>query len=171
MTNSAAVLAALLALPRYTFDPPESETDRAARLGVVADAIASASRTRTEEASLVAIVKHESAGSMLVQLGRCAELPRGQRCDGGAARGLFQLHRAACPAAYALPEGSVESIRAEAQCAIRLLRWNAQRGKEHTLTPLRAAFAGYAARDWHWKGAEERERTVRAVLARMEGRP
>ncbi len=163
--SPSPILAALLALPRYTFDPPESATDRAARLAIVADAIASATRTSTEAATLVAIVKHEAAGSLLVQLGRCSELPRGQQCDNGKARGVFQLHREACRAAFALPEGSAESIFVEAQCAIRLLRWNAERGREHTLTPLHAAFCGYAAKAWSWPGADERVRTTMAVLA------
>lgn len=165
-----AVFLALSARPVYYGDLSEPKPEREIRLHLAADAIAAAAKTRLEAAMLVALAFSETALSRDVQYGHCDALPAGQRCDNGKARGLFQLHEAACPAAYALPIGSPESLKTEALCAIRLLRWNAQRGREHTLTPEHAAFCGYAAKSWEWKGADARVRTTREILARW-GRP
>lgn len=164
------VLAILLSRPPYYGDRNELAAERESRLAIVAEAISLAARSRSEVAILVALGEHETGFGALVQLGRCDEMPSGQRCDGGKARGPWQLHIEACRAAFALPEGSSDSIRTEAQCAISLLRWNAERGKSHTLTPQRAAFCGYAGKPWSWVGAEVRERTAKRILASW-GRP
>jgi hypothetical protein len=165
------ILAALLSLAPYSGDRDEAAAARVSRLTIAAESISAVARNRGEVAALIALGRHESNFSALVQAGRCSELHMLHACDNGKARGVWQLHAEACPAAYAFADGSIESIRAEAQCAIRLLRWNAERGREHTLTPLHAAFAGYAAKAWGWSGADERVRTTRAVLARLERSP
>lgn len=161
--NSAAVLAAALSLSQYVGDKVDTAEQRSTLYRPVAEAIAEASRTNVEASMLLALAYHESGLARFVIEGRCADGPPGQRCDGGKARGVFQLHAAACPDAWKLDAGSVESIHAEARCAIRLLRWNADRGKDHTPTRVHAAFAGYAAREWTWDGAAKRVETARKL--------
>ena len=165
--SPAAVLLALLALPPSRLDVGEAPAARRARLEPVAEAIAAAARSRSEVAILLALGKHESAFALLVQMGRCEEMPAGERCDHGLARGPWQLHELACRVAWTLPAGSAESLREEAACAIRLLRWNAERGRHHALTPVHAAFAGYAARGWQWPGADRRVATAREIEGRL----
>jgi len=139
-------------------------------LQAVADAIADVAKTRTEAAVLVALGWHETKFVKLAMEGHCDQLPKGMRCDNGKALGPWQLHQQACPAAWQLatpnggPEGQVESLRVQAACAIRLLRYFGEKGREHTPTPTHAAFAGYAAHGWAWPGAEVRVQTVRRVL-------
>lgn len=163
MIQSAVILAALLRLSPYSGDH-ETAAERAARLAPVADAISAVVRSRSEVAMMLALGLHESGFSALVQAGKCSELGIRKACDNGKARGVFQLHAEA----YRFADGSVESLRAEAGCAIRLLRWNAERGKEHTLTPQHAAFCGYAAKAWSWPDANRRVKTAREILARLE---
>src|SRR6185369_104575 len=130
----ATVLALLVSLPPYSGDRAESRDERATRLAPVAEVISAVARNRSEVAMLVSLAVNETQLSAAVQLGNCAALGK-HACDNGKARGVFQLHEEACRSAYAFPAGSVESLRAEAQCAIRLLRWNAERGREHALSP------------------------------------
>jgi hypothetical protein len=158
-----AVLAAALSLPHYMGDRVDTPEQRERLYRPVAEAIAEASRTNVEASMLVALAHHESGFARFVIEGRCTQGPPGQRCDGGRARGVFQLHESACREAWGLVDGSVESIRAEARCAIRLLRWNAERGKDRTPSRIHAAFAGYAARDWSWDGAAKRVETARKI--------
>jgi len=174
--NSMAVIAAAMSLSQYVGDRLETPEQRSALYRPVAEAIAEVSRTDAEASLLVALAYHESRLARFVIEGRCADGPRGQRCDGGKARGVFQLHQSACPEAWVLEDGSTESMRAEARCAIRLLRWNAARGKGRAPSRLHAAFAGYAARDWNWSGAAKRvatalriERTLMQAAPREEG--
>ena len=159
----AVILAAILLLPsRYARGDVQA----------VADEIGAVSANRDEAAALISLAWHETKFASAVMEGRCSDLhPRA--CDSGRALGVWQLHKQACTAAWALasPNGGTagqrESLREQARCAIRLLRWNAKRGRDRARTPLHAAFAGYAARPWNWAGAEVRVATVRAVLRRM----
>lgn len=160
---AARVLTVLLARPESHTDVDRSLESREARLAPVAHAVSAASRTLDEAAVLMALGEHETNYAEHVLAGHCDQMPEGERCDGGRARGPWQLHKEACPVAWALPDGSQEALDAEAGCAIRLLRWNAVRGREHTITPGHAAFAGYAARDWGWPGAEKRVKTSREI--------
>jgi hypothetical protein len=161
------VLAVMLAMPSFTGDRSETAEQRAELYYPIATAIAEVARSRSEVAILISLSWHETKWARAVVEGRCGEMPAGQRCDGGKARGPWQLHLEACRTAYALPEASAGSIQAEAQCAIRLLRFSAERGKSHTATPWHSAFAGYAARPWDWPGAEARVRTTRRILSSM----
>jgi len=160
------VLSAMLSLTPYSGDRGDSTEARMDLYRPVAQNIARVARTPSEAAILVALGFHETGFARFVIEGRCSEGPPGQRCDGGKARGVFQLHASACPAAWKFPEGSPESLELEAGCAIRLLRWNAVRGREHTITPAHAAFSGYAARDWGWGGADLRVKTTAGLLAK-----
>jgi hypothetical protein len=161
--NSTAVLAAALSLSQYVGDKVETPEQRSTLYRPVAEAIAEVARTNVEASMLIALAFHESGFARFVIEGRCADGPPGQRCDGGKARGVFQLHQSACPDAWKLQDGSAPAIRAEAHCAIRLLRWNADRGKDHAPSRLHAAFAGYAAREWNWDGAAKRVETARKL--------
>jgi hypothetical protein len=166
-----AVLAAALSLSPYVADRVDTPEQRSTLYRPVAEAIAEVARTKFEASILVALAFHESGFARFVIEGRCSEGPPGQRCDGGKARGVFQLHEAACHEAWELKDGSVESIRAEARCAIRLLRWNAERGKDRTPNAAYAAFAGYAAREWTWDGAAKRVETARKIEKALQRPP
>jgi hypothetical protein len=166
-----AVLTVALSLSQYVGDRGDSPEQREALYLPVATAIAEVARTNAEAAMLLALAFHESGLARFVIEGRCSDGPPGQRCDGGKARGVFQLHAAACRDAWELEDGSTDSIRAEARCAIRLLRWNADRGKDRTASRLRAAFAGYAARDWSWDGAAKRAETARKIEQMLSRAP
>ena len=176
MITVASVLAVILSLPQFYLDVPKfGAAEREALVRPVAEAIVEVARSRTEAAAMVALAYHESRFSDSVLRGACDELPKGMRCDEHKgvplARGAWQLHESACRTAWAFPAGSVESLRAEARCVIRLLRWNAKRGKGVAPSDLRGAFAGYAARDWNWPGAETRERTVELLLKKWPRTP
>jgi hypothetical protein len=166
-----AVLAAALSLSPYVGDKIDTPEQRSTLYRPVAEAIAEVAKTKSEASILVALAFHESGFARFVIEGRCAQGPPGQRCDGGKARGVFQLHEAACREAWKLKDGSVESIRAEARCAIGLLRWNAERGKDLTPTRVHAAFAGYAARGWDWDGAAKRVETARKIEKELQRAP
>lgn len=169
MVSAAPILAALLREPVYHRDRAMTEPERVELFTPVAEAIAEVSRTATDAASLVALLEHETHGARDVLTGHCDQMPKGERCDNLRARGGWQLHRAACPRAWALVDGSAESIHVEAACALRQLHYQAHRGRAHAVTPLRAAFAGYAARPWSWPGAEERERTTKRIARALGG--
>jgi hypothetical protein len=169
--SAEAVLTAALSLAPYVGDKADTPEQRSALYRPVAEAIAEVARTKSEASILVALAFHETGFARFVIEGRCTEGPPGQRCDGGKARGVFQLHEAACRDAWELKDGSVESIRAEARCAIRLLRWNGERGKDRTPNRVLAAFAGYAARDWNWDGAAKRVETARKIEKALQRAP
>jgi hypothetical protein len=99
-------------------------------------------------------------------------MPAGQRCDGGRARGLFQLHLAACRKAYEWPDGTIESFREEVRCVDRQLRHHASRvmyDLKACSEPDRAAFTGYAGRRCDWKGALPRLATSYITLKSLLG--
>jgi len=169
---TSAILAALLAVPAYQHPSEQAETAEArrARLAAVADAIAAVARNRDEAAALVALGRHESGFARLVQEGRCDEMPAGQRCDTGRARGTWQLWQVACPAAYRHAAGSADSLRAEAACAVGLLRLAGKRcssGADGTDAWWAGAFSGYAGAACSARWAPQRVATMRAVARGM----
>lgn len=170
---TSAILAALLALPvyRHPAEQAESEDDRRARLAAVAEAIAAVARTPQEAAALIALGKHESGFALLVQAGRRDEMPEGQRCDTGRARGVWQLWEVACPSAYRHPAGSAESLRAEARCAVGNLRAAGRRctrgGPEGTDAWWVAAFSGYAGAACETRWAPRRVATLREMERKL----
>lgn len=132
-----AILAVLLALAPWHGDRDEHPDARALRLAPVASAIVQASRgDRSVASALVAHGAGETRYAALVIEGRCSEMPKGQRCDDGRARGAWQVWRVACPEAYRHDDGSHASIVAEAHCAARLLR-----GGRHRCGTWEGAFA------------------------------
>lgn len=158
------VLAAMLSLPQFIGDRSDSDDERDALYQPIAYEISMVARTPSEGALLVAVAFHESGFARYVIEGRCKDGPVGARCDNGKARGIFQLHAATCPAAYAERAGSRSSLSAETACALRLLRWGGQQCRSHSLTPTLGAIGVYAGQGCHWSGAEKRVRTEVALL-------
>lgn len=117
----ALILAAMLRLGGYSGDGGYTE-----HLRPVSEAIAEAAGTREEAAALIAQGWHESRFARYVVEGRCLDGPVGARCDIGRdgrprARGPWQVWHW-CRPAWALPEGSPESLRAEARCVVGWMR-------------------------------------------------
>lgn len=165
--SSAAILTVMLARKPW-LDRDMSSDERATMLQPIADAIAEVSRDRLDASLLLALGLHETAFARLVVEGRCDEMPKGQRCDSGHARGVWSLHVEACRDAYQYAAGSVDSVRAEARCALKLLRFHAYRCREHALTPLFGAFAGFGTGSkCHWSGAGARVLTTRRMAAEL----
>lgn len=154
----AVILSFLLAHPAWS-DRAFSSEQRESFLRPVAEAIAEASHSTREVAVLLALGMRESNFASAVVAGDCSALPKGQRCDAGKARGFAQLHESACRAAYQLIAGSPESIRAEARCAIGLLR-----GGQARCHSLEGAFAAYGTgNSCKWRGAADRVRTANRI--------
>lgn len=166
MPSADAVLAVLLTLPQYTGDRFADPTieDRARLLRPVAVAIAEVSKNRTEAAALVALAKHETNLARYVLDGFCEQGPVGARCDGGRARGAWQVH-SWCRALFAGPENAPGRHLAGAQCAIRLLRSGRQQ-----CGSLAGAFGVYAGAGCKWRGGKQRAQTVAVIEGRLRGR-
>lgn len=163
MPGAAEVLAVLLSLPQYYGDRHADPTleDRARLLRPVAEAIAEVSRNRTEAAALIALMKHETNGARYVLDGHCEQGPVGARCDGGRARGAWQVH-SWCRALFAGPENAPGRHLAGARCAVSLLRkGRAQCGS------LAGAFGVYAGAGCKWKGGPGRVKTTNLMEARL----
>lgn len=169
MIGAAAVAAWILSRPAW-LDRDLTREQREPVVMKYATAIVAAAHNDVEVAELVALARSESATSARIGGGECPP----KMCDHGTSRGWFQLKSAACPTAWAVDAGSVESIDAEARCAIAQLRHHAWRCREHALTPMVGAFAGYATGgDCHWTRAGERvllTRRIAAELAKAEAR-
>ena len=85
----------------------------------IAVAIAAANPSPTQAALMITGAWHESNFHPDIIAGGCSRYG----CDEGRARGIWQLHRAACPKAYEFEAGSQESLLLEAQCAKSLYGW------------------------------------------------
>jgi len=123
------VHAVLVAMAPYSAEPPPGETpeQRAGRLRSPARAAVQATSDPLIRAAVLVQGKHESRYARYVGEGRCSEGPRGSRCDpdrAGKPRAAtyWQVWRAACPAAHAVPPGT-ERDRAAARCTAALLRY------------------------------------------------
>jgi len=167
VVSADAVLAILQAEPRWRGDRSLSADIVLAAEQPYAEAIADESKTLADAAALLTILIEETHGATPVLLGHCDQMPEGERCDNLRARGGFQLHREACRAAYAYAAGSVESIRAEAHCALGHLHHHARVGREHAQSPMHAAFCGYGARSYSCGLGDTRAKTYKRVLAAL----
>jgi len=120
--SADAVLAAMLSLPQYTgdriVDPP---AERARLYRPVAEAIAQVARSRADAAALIALGYAETAFARYVLDGHCYQGPAGARCDGGRARGAWQVW-SWCRALWAGPENAPDRHVAGARCALQRLR-------------------------------------------------
>lgn len=165
MIEAATVAAWLLAHPAW-IDRDLTREEREPIVLRYAEAAVTETRSVVELQMLLAHGYAETKFAALVLTGKCSEMPAGQRCDNGKARGAYSLHEAACPEAYRWPAASVESIRAETRCAVSLLHFHAHRCREHTLTPLMAAFAGMGG-TCHSNRAGERVMLMRRIGAEL----
>lgn len=177
MSFASAVLSVLLASPVHVTDRDEPADARRARLSVVAQAIAVASKSDPHNAALlVAQWRGESGGARYVQEGRCADGPRGARCDPdrhgvARARTPWQVWRVSCPVAWDQPAGSIAELTAAASCTLRLMRSGMRRCTTNGYPGLAGAFAG--ARGGAAcvpPRAAERIKTYQWALSRLGGR-
>lgn len=163
MFAALAIADWILARPAWV-DRSFSYAERQVVIAPVAAAFAGEARSLRQLAILLTVGRHESRfAAIVVRGGDCSQMPRGQRCDDGAARGFGQLHAGACPAAYAFPAGSAESIRAETRCVLGLFaQYTARCGS------LEGAFAAFATGGaCTWRGAADRMATFRRTLVEL----
>lgn len=157
---TSTVLAAILRLGVADADPTLLEP--------VALAIVRAARTADEQAALVALGWHESRYARHVLEGRCADGPRGARCDPDAdgrprAAGPWQVW-GWCSAAHGPP--TQETLDAGARCVLASLR-SGLRACAHVLSPWAGAFAslrgGRGSARCEWAPAGRRVETMQRV--------
>lgn len=164
MVSAAAIAAWLLGHPGYLDRnmPPEQ---RAPMVQRYADAMAAEDLNADEAATLLAQGYEDTKFAFLVLADRCDEMPAGQRCDGGKARGPFGLHRSACKSAYEHPAGSDESIQWEVRCTLGLLYFHSKRCLPHAASPLLAMFGGMGGSGCHAIGAARKVALARKIAA------
>jgi hypothetical protein len=128
---TAILLTVLLSFPPHVSDRDEPPDARRERLAELAGAVEyGAAGDKQIAAALVAQALHETRlAAYTFEAGRCIEGKRwGAACDwdrkrnAPRARGYFQVHRVACRAAWAAPEGSRASNWAAARCVAGALR-------------------------------------------------
>lgn len=132
MTFGDAILVVLLSLPPWS--PDSEDPDRDVLLTPVAEAIEGTVRhavgcedtcLRNRRARLLAVLLvtqawYETRLARYVIEGRCHDGPVGARCDGGLARGPWQVHQW-CRQAWEPEDGSQASLDGGAYCALRLM--------------------------------------------------
>lgn len=105
----------------HSTDAKEVWADRYNRLKPLAEAVKVVAATNEEAARLLATAYVESFFADYVGSDRCSDGPRGKdECDGGKARGFFQLHRSTCPVIWKMAP-SKERLILEATCALSYL--------------------------------------------------
>ena len=163
MIDPAVVLAVLLAHPSWS-DRGLAPGVRARALEPVAEAIAEVAETRLEAAWLLADGMHESGNFSLVVVLRGCDGMKPRACDYRTSRGAWQLKERSCPEAHAHRAGSVDSIRAEARCAVGLMRGYLRdcRGERGMFSALALGHCGA------WRGAGDRVVTVRRIEVELE---
>ncbi len=123
MNNVAALLAVALAFPRPVVPKgydPETEEQYVARVTVIAQAIATVSRNKDEEAALLELAEAESHLDPIVHAGGVH--PRYDQ-DHGRAKSLWQLHASKqIPDWDSLGGADLESTTRAARAAVRVLR-------------------------------------------------
>jgi hypothetical protein len=116
---TSLILAFLLTLP--VFHEDVHSTQKRAQLTRIADAIAAVSETPQEAAMLIATGYAESTFGLRYHEGLC--LPH--ECDGGQARGPWQVWRRTAGAAWDLMIG-LENTEQQARIALLKLRWGSK---------------------------------------------
>lgn len=173
MIDPAYILAILLAHPSWA-DRLVSPDMRARALEPVADAIAEVAETRAEASRLIADGMHESGNFSLSVVLRGCDGMSARACDFRTSRGAWQLKERSCPEAHAHRAGSTDSIRAEARCAVSLMRGYLRDCRAHGATPVHAMFAALAlGHCGSWLGSGARVETAKRIeieLARAEAR-
>lgn len=172
MTFEALVVKALIGLgPAWgTGEPLPEWWTRMHEVGVV---IANEARARSKSlagarrlaAMLVAVGHHETRFSERFALGRC----RPGECDGGRARGYYQLWRVSCRRLFAVKVGSAEALRVSTGCAARLLDVAWLECRKRSGRGVYGALSRYAVgHGCSWSGAERRRETYDRVLGVLE---
>lgn len=164
--SAAAIVTWLLSHPGWT-DRNIPAEQRAPMLQRYAAAIAAEDLDAKEAATVLAQGYEDTKFAFLVLADRCDEMPKGQRCDNGRARGPFGLHRSACRSAYEFPAGSDESITWEVRCTIGLLYFHSRRCKEHAITPMLAMFGGMGGNGCHAIGAARKVALARKIAIEL----
>jgi hypothetical protein len=142
--NVEVILATLLYLTPWHLDHDTVE-ERTALLRPLAQALVATTKDPEEMAALIAQPYMETKFARLVMTGHCDQMPAGIRCDGGRARGPFQVH-GFCKAAWSVPDGTVESYRAGAACVRSTMRLGKMRC--HTWDGAFAALQGTGNCKW-----------------------
>lgn len=154
------VLAAMERQPQAWIDRADGPAARRELYRPVAQTIVTVAGSREVAAALIELGWKEVKWARAVLEGHCERMPKGQRCDGGYARGPWQVH-GWCRRGWALPDGSYEALEEQGRCAVRMLlgkRATCRRGWE-------GAFSGYAGPSCAWPPAQKRAEEMREVLA------
>ena len=168
MTLADAVLAVLLSLQPHVSDLDEAPGARKARLGAIAQDIATASKgNRDRAAALIVLGSRESHFASWVGDGCQGDPPKGSGdCDKGRARSYWQVWARGCRKGWALPVGSRAAQAAFAGCAARLWQAARRRCQSANEDPLVGAYSGYRS-VCRWEPAKARARRHRVMLARL----
>lgn len=173
-----AVLAVMLRQPPWSGDVAETPQQRRALYAPVAQTIADASTDTQEMAALATLAWHETRLARYVLEGRCKDGPASAQCDQGHARGPWQVWPW-CKDAYRYADGSAESRRAEARCALQMLGWGRKMCADKGVAPgWHSAYAGYRSLRCEELDAPKRLETHRRIareltteIAVRKGRP
>jgi hypothetical protein len=168
------ILSALLSLPVYKEDVNDDR--KHAQLKMIAEAIAQVSseskwpNRKQHAALLIAIAYHETGLSLRIHAGNC----KPYECDGGRARGLWQLHSNAYvppPIWYELAGldfGRTRASALEASRALNRAYWMCARHDGDKVAMALTAYAGLGCRAT-WKGLKPRLQTYASVLRKLGG--
>ena len=171
VVSAIVVLKVFLMQAPFDWDRSLSVEERTELSRPYAEAVAKAANTYWEAALLVADAISETHMARYVIEGRCMQGPVGQQCDPKhgvpRARGVWQLHEAACRKAWASPESSYESIQLEAECTIQLMRHYSHVGKAHAQSPAHAAFCGMGPKPWDWPEADKRVKLAKVIYRQL----
>ena len=189
------ITAVLVAEPRHLTDKSEGDVDRETRMRDIAAAINSGVQhvmcigawksdpdceprwkgsRRELTAALITVARHESRFALLVQQSRCSEMPKGQQCDHGRARGLWQCWATACPHTWQTEPGSDAELRTSAWEAGKLLAgfYTYCRTLDGTTDGWELAYSAFAGRGCRpWIGAKNRRYTMQRFLAELNTLP
>lgn len=168
------VLDLMLKTPGWSGDKGDSLEQRRALFTPVAKVIAEAGSTWEERAVLFTLAHQETGFARYVLEGRCQDGPPDAQCDHGAARGPWQVLKW-CRDAWKAPDGTIESFRPAARCAIQMYRWGGAKCAEKQGPDGRqlfddlptASFAGYTASDCRYRLASQRASMLKDVTAQL----
>lgn len=162
--SALAILEVMLAHPSWS-DRHLSRAERIVALAPLAVALDEETSDSRMLAKVLSVIENESGmATIVIRGGDCSQLPKGQRCDNGAARGFGQLHESACREAYRFKAGTEESIRAEVHCVVGLLR-----GGEARCGSLAGAYAMYGTgHSCEYRGAARRVATARRMFVELK---
>ncbi len=133
------VFEAFTATPRAYADRNEDASQRNTRGKDITKAIELASPDTHTQTALLALADVESLFTHRIQVDKC--LP--DECDGGLARGIWQLQKSACPQIWGM-DPSFDRLKIEAECARDTYYAAIERCNEsHPGRPYAAGLNGY----------------------------